>query len=189
MSSPTALIDANILYAAPLRDLLMQLALFQLFRPRWTARINEEWTRSLLANRPDLTAEQIAFTQAMMIRAVPDGMVEGYEGLIPLLQLPDPEDRHVLAAAIKAEADSILTLNRKDFPLDALQPYGIDVQHPDEFFIVLSEAAPDAVIAAARECRGRLVKPALSVEDYLTVLMRQHLPETAAFLRKNGDLM
>jgi hypothetical protein len=167
----------------------MQLALSHLFRPRWTARINEEWTRSLLANRPDIKASQTEFTKAMMIRAVPDGMVEGYEGLIAMLQLPDPNDRHVLAAAIKTEADVILTLNRKDFPLEALQPYGIEVQHPDEFFAMLSELAPETMIAAVRECRARLVKPALSIEDYLTVLQRQNLRETAAFLRKNEELI
>jgi predicted nucleic acid-binding protein len=189
MSSPVALIDANVLYAAPLRDLLMQLALSRLFRPRWTARINDEWTRNLLANRPDITTDQVEFTKAMMIRAVPDSIVEGYEGLISILQLPDPNDRHVLAAAIKTEADVIITLNRKDFPREALYPHCIEVQHPDEFFSVLSELAPEGVIAAARECRARLVRPVISVEDYLTVLMRQGLLATAAFLQKNGRLI
>jgi hypothetical protein len=150
MSAPIGLIDANVLYAAPLRDLFMQLALSRLFRARWTARINDEWTRNLLANRPDIAFEQTEFTKAMMIRAVPDGMVEGYEGLIESLQLPDPDDRHVLAAAIKAEADVIVTLNRKDFPHEALQPHGIEVQYPDEFLAVLSGLAPEVVIAAAR---------------------------------------
>ena len=125
----------------------------------------------------------------MMIRAVPDAMVEGYEGLIESLQLPDSNDRHVLAAAIAAAADVIVTLNRKDFPLEALQPHGIEVQHPDEFLVMLSQLAPETVMAAVRACRARLVNPRLPVDDYLAVLTRYNLSKTGAFLRENSRLI
>jgi hypothetical protein len=186
MSAPIALIDANVLYDVVLRDLLMQLALSRLFRARWTAKINDEWTRSLLANRPDISAAQIDYTKAMMARAVPDGLVEGYEKLIVTLELPDPGDRHVLAAAIAAQADVIVTLNLKDFPREALQPHGIDPWSPDQFLAILSDVAPEGVIAAARECRARLANPPLSADDYLTVLGRHGLTATAEFLRANS---
>jgi hypothetical protein len=186
MSAPVALIDANIFYSAVLRDLFMQLALSGLFRPRWTARIDEEWTRNLLANRPDISAEQLGITKAFMARAVPDALIEGYEDLIGVVVLPDPGDRHVLAAAIKAEAEVIVTLNRKDFPREALLPHGIEALHPDAFTLVLIELAPQLVIAAARACRARLVNPVLSADDYLAVLARHELPETAAFLRAHS---
>jgi hypothetical protein len=137
MSAPVALIDGNIFYSAVLRDLFMQLALSRLFRPRWTARINEEWTRNLLANRPDISPAQVGITKALMARAVPDALIEGYEDLIAGIVLPDDDDRHVLAAAIKAEADVIVTLNRKDFPPETLRPYGIEALHPDAFALVL----------------------------------------------------
>ena len=127
------------------------------------ARINDEWTRSLLANRPDIPAAQIEFTKAMMARAVPDGLVEGYERLIATLELPDPDDCHVLAAAITAQADVIVTLNLRDFPREVLQPHDIEAWSPDQFLRILSDVAPEGMIAAARDCRARLAKPSLSV--------------------------
>ncbi len=189
MRAPIALIDANVLYAAPLRDLFMQIAVSQLFRARWTTRIDDEWTRNLLANRSDITATQVEYTKAMMIRAVPDGIVQDYEDRMADLLLPDADDRHVLAAAIKAQADVIVTLNRRDFPREAVRPHGIEVRDPDEFLTVLCELAPATVMAAARACRRRLNHPALSVDDYLTVLVRQKLPATAAFLAKNRGML
>jgi predicted nucleic acid-binding protein len=183
MSAPIALLDANVLYDVVLRDLLMQLASSGLFRARWTARINDEWTRNLLANRSDLSAAQLEFTKAMMARAVPNGLVERYEALIDTLQLPDPDDRHVLAAAITAEADVIITLNLKDFPREALLPYGIEPLSPDSFLTIMNKVAPEAVIASARKCLARLINPPLSVEQYLTVLARHGLSNTVAELR------
>ncbi len=97
MSGYTALYDACVLYPAPLRDLLLQLALTGLFRARWSATIHDEWTRNVLLDRPDLTAAQLQHTRALMDAAVPDALVVGYEKLIPSLTLPDPDDRHVLA--------------------------------------------------------------------------------------------
>jgi len=185
MSAPVALIDANVWYAVPVRDLLMQLALSRFLRPRWTARIDDEWTRNLLANRPDITARQVEFTKSMMIQAVPDGLVEGYEGLIDGLTLPDADDRHVLAAAIRAEAEVIVTFNGRDFPAEIARPYGIEVQHPDAFFGMLIELVPEAVLAAAHQCRARLARPALSPEDYVTVFKRQQLLATASFFQRN----
>lgn len=134
MRAPIALIDANVLYAAPLRDLFMQIAVSRLFRARWTARIDDEWTRNLLANRSDITAAQIEYTKAMMIRAVPDGIVEGYEDRIADLLLPDADNRHVLAAAINAQADVIVTLNRRDCP-----------RSPNRTFAVVQSNSSDCV--------------------------------------------
>ena len=189
MSAPIALIDANVLYDVVLRDLLMQLALSGLFRARWTTQINDEWTRNLLANRPDISAAQIEFTKTMMARAVPDALVEKFEGLIGALQLPDLDDRHVLAAAIKTGADVIITLNLKDFPREILEPHGIEVRSPDEFIVILSELAPDVVVAAARGCRARLINPTLSAEAYLGTLLRHGLARTTEFLHEHvGDV-
>ena len=100
MAGRTVLFDASVLYAAPVRDLLLELALSDLFRAKWTEQINDEWMSHLLANRPDLTAAQLARTRALMQAHVRDCLVEDYEALIDTLTLPDPDDRHVLAAAI-----------------------------------------------------------------------------------------
>lgn len=98
------LYDACVLYPAPLRDLLMRLALTDLFQARWTDRIHDEWTRNVLGNRPDITPESLARCRQLMDEHVPGCLVTGYEALISTLTLPDPDDRHVLAAAVHGRA-------------------------------------------------------------------------------------
>lgn len=189
MATFTALYDACVLYPAPLRDLLMHLALTGLFRAKWTEAIHEEWMRNLLENRPDLTREQLARTRTLMNEAVPDCLIVGYEDLIPALVLPDPDDRHVLAAAIRGRADVIVTYNLNDFPAEVLEHYGIGAQHPDEFITHLLDLAPEAVYAAAKRQRERLRKPPKTVEEYLAALERLGLAQTVARLRGVIDLI
>lgn len=130
-SSPfTAIYDACVLYPAPLRDFLMWLGLSGRFHARWSPQIHDEWKRNLLINRPDLTSAQLDRTSGLMDLAIPDGLVTGHETLITGLTLPDADDRHVLAAAIRCNASVIVTFNEKDFPASALAPYGIEAQHP-----------------------------------------------------------
>ncbi|MCA9164925.1 MAG: PIN domain-containing protein, partial [Planctomycetales bacterium] len=133
MSSFTVILDACVLYPAPLRDLLMHLAMTDLFHAKWTDAIHDEWTRSVLKSRPDLKPEQLQRTRDLMNAHVRDCIVTGYESLIPSLTLPDSDDCHVLAAAIRCNADAIVTFNLKDFPAATLKPFGIDVLHPDNF--------------------------------------------------------
>lgn len=109
MSSFVAVLDTCVLYPAPLRDLLLRLALTDLFRARWTDRIHDEWIRSLLSQRPDLSRERLQRTRGLMDRTVPDWLVTGFEELIEFLDLPDPGDRHILAAAIRSQAGVIVT--------------------------------------------------------------------------------
>lgn len=99
MATPIVLFDACVLYPAPLRDLLMHLSLSGLFRARWTNEIHEEWINNLLEQRPDLNRIQLERTRALMNTHILDALVENYETLTPKLSLPDPHDRHVLAAA------------------------------------------------------------------------------------------
>jgi len=106
-----------------LRDLLVRLAMTGMFRAKWTDAIHDEWTRNLLENRPDLKPEQLNRTRKLMNTHVQDSLVTGYESLIPGLKLPDQDDRHVLAAAIRSGADVIVTFNLSDFPASALEPY------------------------------------------------------------------
>lgn len=185
----TALYDASVLYPAPLRDLLMYLAGTDLFRARWTTEIHEEWMRSLLANRPDLTRERLERTRDLMNAAVIDCLVDGYEELIPSLALPDPNDRHVLAAAIRVGADVIVTANLADFPADVLARYGIEAQHPDDFVRHLIDLAPGPACAAVKRHRDSLKNPPKSVEEYLETLSRQSLAESVAALRQFADLL
>lgn len=178
ISSFTVVYDACVLYPAPLRDFLMWLALSGCFRARWSEQIHAEWKRNLLRNRPDLSAAQLDRTSTLMNDAIPDSLVCGYEKLIPGLFLPDPDDRHVLAAAIRCGASVIVTFNRKDFPDEALQEFHIEVQHPDEFIDNLSDLDPAAVVDVARRQRAQLVNPKLDVDRFLDVLLKQGLVQT-----------
>ena len=152
-------VPACVLYPAPLRDLLMQLAMSDLYRAHWTNDIHEEWIRNVLENRQDLSIDQLTRTRELMDTSVRDCLVEGYENLIPSLELPDPDDRHVLAAAIVAGADLIVTFNLTDFPEENLRDYGIEAQHPDEFVGHLIDLAPSQVCTAVATVRARLQNP------------------------------
>ena len=139
----TALLDANVLYPITLRDNLMNLAELELYIPKWTAEIHDEWIRSVLEKRADLTRERLERTQRMMESAFPDSNITNYEELMEGLSLPDKKDRHVLAAAIRGNVDVIVTFNLKDFPINYLKTYEVEVQDPDEFItnlISLNEA-------------------------------------------------
>jgi hypothetical protein len=120
---------------------------------------------------------------------VMDCLVEGYEGLMAGLQLPDTGDQHVLAAAIKANCRAIVTFNLKDFPTDILADYSVEAWHPDEFLQNLLGASRATVIIAARRCRARLKNPPMTAEEYLTNLDAQSLPRTAAELKKYAPLL
>ncbi|MNQ59554.1 MULTISPECIES: PIN domain-containing protein [unclassified Pseudomonas] len=177
-SSFTVVYDACVLYPAPLRDFLMWLALSGRFRARWTQQIHNEWKRNLLKNRPDLTVEQLDRTSTLMDQAVPDACVTRYENLIEGLSLPDADDRHVLAAALRCGAGVIVTFNQKDFPASTLGPLGVEAQHPDEFIDNLFDLDPAAVIAAAQRQRAHLKLPSMDVDSYLALLQRQGLVQS-----------
>nr|WP_202802898.1 hypothetical protein [Singulisphaera acidiphila] len=123
------------------------------------------------------------FTRDLMNRHVRDGLVTGFENLIPNLSLPDPNDRHVLAAAIQCGAGVIVTFNLKDFPSESLDPYGVEARHPDEFIADLLDLNASAVCTAIKTVRARLARPPRTAEEYLETLERQRLTETVAALR------
>ncbi len=182
-SSFTAFFDANVMYGSGLRNLLMHLALTGLFRAKWSASVHEEWIAALLRNRPDLSREKLERTRMLMDLHAADALVTGYEDLIEGLELPDPNDRHVLAAAIRGRADVIVTRNTRDFPIEALKPFGIESRHPDEFLANLLELAPGLAITAARRHQESLKNPPKTPEEYLDLLEKEGLPETVSVLR------
>lgn len=178
----TVIYDACVLYPAPLRDFLMWLGLSGRFRARWSARINEEWQRNLLRKRPDLSREQLDRTASLMNTAIPDALVEGYEDLMAGLSLPDDNDRHVLAAAIRCNASVIVTFNERDFPEEVLAPFGIEAQHPDAFIDGQFDLDPAAVIQAAQRQRAQLRHPPMETDRYLEILLKQGLVQTCRAL-------
>ena len=181
------LYDACVLYPAPLRDLLMRLALTDLFQARWTDQIHDEWTRNVLANRPDVTAESLARCRRLMDEHVPDCLVSGYESLIPTLSLPDPDDRHVLAAALHGGVGLIITYNLSDFPASVLGQFQIEAVHPDEFIVRIWDESPDLVLSAVRRQRAGLTRPPKSAAEYMGTLEQCRLPETTSRLRPHAD--
>ena len=118
--------DACVLYPNIVRDVLIRVAMAGTVRARWTEAILDETFRNPRADRPDLDPDKLSRTRELMCKVVPDCLVTGYESLIDGLVLPDPEDRHVLAAAVRAGAQLIVTSNLKDFPGDALAAYGVE---------------------------------------------------------------
>jgi predicted nucleic acid-binding protein len=185
----TAVYDACVLYPAPLRDLLMWLALEDVYRARWTDRIHDEWCRNVLAQRKDLKPEQLQRTRDMMNENVRDALVTGYEDLIEAIKLPDPDDRHVVAAAIRARADVIVTFNLKDFPTELLAPHGIEAQHPDDFIVYQFDLNPAAVCRAVHKQRENLKHPPYTVDQLMDTFVAQSLPQTVGRLRAYSTLL
>jgi hypothetical protein len=118
-----------------------------------------------------------------------DCLIDGYQSMIPSLTLPDPGDRHVLAAAIIGRCDVIVTQNLKDFPEAALAPYGIDAQHPDEFLCNHLNLEQGLFCSAVRKVRQRLKNPPYTINDYLDTLTRQGLVATVSELKPFSVLL
>lgn len=149
--------------------------------------IQDEWVRNLLENRSDISKENLQRTVELMNQAVPDCLVENYQDITKSLTLPDPDDCHVLAAAIKCQADVIVTFNLKDFPKDILRQYEIDVQTPDVFLSHLFDLNPAVFCSAVRQQRERLKKPNHTAEELLEIFYNQGLPLIVSKLKEVID--
>lgn len=185
----TAVYDANVLYSAPLRDLFIRLAQAGLILPRWTNEIHEEWIRNVVQDYHTITREKAERVRDLMNAHVRECLVTGYEELTESLSLPDPDDRHVLAAAIRANAEVIVTFNLKDFPAGVLASHNIEALHPDEFLMSLFDAAPGPVCAAVKRQREGLRNPPKTAEELLATLESQGLVQTVIRLRQFVELL
>lgn len=184
-----ALLDANVLFAASVRDYLLNLAELNVYTPKWTDEIQEEWIKSLLAKRKDLSRKSLDSAKNSMNSAFPDANIISYKVLIPSLILPDKKDRHVLAAAIKASASVIVTFNIKDFPSSYLKTHGIGLQHPDDFILRRLHDNPTVAYQALKNQVARLKNPPLSMEKVLQVLHNVGLTKSVSFFKKWGALL
>ncbi len=189
LSGFVVLFDACVLYSAPVRDLLLEIAVAGLFRAKWTERIHDEWMYNLIRKRPDLAPERLERTRRLINESVEDCLVEGYEHLCPHLELPDPDDRHILAASIKGQAQMIVTYNLKDFPVEVLEKYGIEAQHPDDFFLNQSDLHLPVFLTAVKNCRSRMNNPAKTSGEYLEILRKHSLVKIAEFLESYIELI
>ena len=186
----TALLDACVLYPMAMADALMSLATAGLFAAKWTTRIEAEWIRSLEDNRPDLQG-RLDYRREQMREAVPDWEVDEQAWTICArgLELPDPDDVHVLAAALAGHADCIVTANLKDFPAEVVAQLGIEVIHPDQFIVAQWDLDQLVAVAAFKRMRARWKKPQASAEDFAAAMERGGLPATAQRLREAAELI
>jgi len=148
----------------------------------------EEWSNHLIEDKPD-KKEKILRTKQVMSEKFPEAVVEGYEGLVPSLELPDPDDRHVLAAAIKVGAHSIVTQNLKDFPGAVLAPFEIEARTADEFILSTIELYPDESVETLRTMRQRYKAPEISSDGLILALIKSELVRTAAELQPRAHLL
>jgi len=189
MAKYTVVFDACVLYPFTLRSYLMHLSNTGLFRARWTDKIHEEWIQNLLINRPDISREQLQQTRNLMNSHVPHCLIEGYESFVNGLELPDENDRHIVAAAIKAQADSIITFNLDDFPDDVLENCNLVAIHPDEFLEDMFYIERSVCIRAAQKHRSSLKKRPLTTSEYLMHMRTQKLPKFVNCLRQYESLI
>lgn len=186
----TALLDACVLYPLAMTDALMSLATAGLYAAKWTTRIETEWIAALEERRPDLRG-RLEFRRDQMREAIPDWEIPeaAWQACAGGLRLPDPDDVHVLAAALAGHVDCIVTANLKDFPVEDVEPLGIEVIHPDPFIVAQWDLDPLVAVAAFKRMRERWKKPQATAEDFANVLERGGLPATAQRLREAIELI
>jgi predicted nucleic acid-binding protein len=184
MSHFTAVLDANVLHSQPLTSLLLELAEARLYRPAWSQDIHAEWRRSVLRARPEVDPDALDRRRAAMDAALPDASVSGYAPFIEVLTLPDPDDRHVLAVAVRAKAQVIVTFNERDFPAETLAGFDVVAQHPDVFLRHLVDLQPALVRARIEQMLQRWRLPPNTPETFIDALERAGLPDTASALRE-----
>ena len=184
MAYQVVLLDACVLYPAPLRDFLMRLSTEGVLQPRWTEIILEEWVRNLLKARPDLSEKRLNRTRSLMLAYQPDALVTNFEFLIPSLTLPDPDDRHVLAAAIHGGCEAIVTFNLRDFPSATLAIHQLVAIHPDEFILGCLREHSSQIVTALRNQHRSLTSPPVSLNQLMDTLERCSLTQTIRQLRK-----
>lgn len=177
-----AVLDANVLYPAFLRDVLLRLAASDLYVPHWTLRIHEEWIRNVIRGRPDLSAARLERTRVNMDRHFHGALATGYETLETRFPTVPTHDRHVAAAALRVGAQRIVTWNLKDFPPEDLLPFRIVARDPDDFLCELIGEDGTSVRAVLESHRVGLAKPRTTSEAYASAFVRAGLVRSADLL-------
>ena len=186
---PIVLLDTNILYSAGIRDILLQLAIVDLFEPKWSPDIRSELINTFRRIRPDIEPKRIERIWTEMNHYFPKALITGYEDSIDGLELPDPNDRHVLAAAIHAGCNIILTHDLNHFPVAVLESFRIKRLRPDDFLLMLLQSNPNEFIESVLAVLARLASPPYSVEEYLDMRTQDGLVKTVSELRNNAHLL
>lgn len=185
----TALLDACVLHPAFVRGALLWFADERLFRPLWSDDVRDEWHRSVANRFKDADLDKLKNQYDLMNAANPDALVLGHRDVARALTLPDPDDCHVLAAAIVGRADAIITANSKDFPPEVAQQYGIEIRHPDDFIVNIIDLQQTRALAAIRRHRAVLKNPPYTGEEFVEKFQRAGLIQSYQRLLPFADLI
>ncbi len=175
--------DADALFPNAQRDLLIRMAMHGMVQAKWTDQILDEMVRARGRKHQDATPEKLARLRVLMNDAIPDCLVTGHEPLIEVLKLPDPDDRHVLAAAIRAGAQVIVTTNLRDFPPADLEPWNVEAKSPDDFVLDQITIDDRIVFTCVQEIANARKRHPQTASDVLGELERSGLVESVAALR------
>jgi predicted nucleic acid-binding protein len=177
-------LDACVLVPVALADTLLRIAERELYRPLWSARIVAEAVAAIVKIHPDIPPEQVQRRFADMDDTFEDARIDGWEDLEDTVTLPDPDDRHVVATAVRGRADAIVTGNLRHYPPEILGPLNIEVIHPDDFLLDQLDLAPRLVLEVLREQAAHTRQPALTPVDLIARLARAGAPGFADEARR-----
>lgn len=176
----TCVLDTNVIFPIEIRDLLFWFAYFELFTPKWSNHIFDEWEDVM--KRKGVSEKEIKKRSEVANLAFPDALVDNYESLIDGLTLPDEKDRHVLAAAIKTNANIIVTNNLKDFPDEYLSTFGLKAKLPDDFIADIIDLNQETALLAFKKLVLNRRNPDLDEFQVLDNLRNNGLVDSANFL-------
>lgn len=179
-----AVLDSCVLVPNALCDTLLRLAEAGFYRPLWSERILEEVADAVLTIRPDVDRDRIQRRLDAMVTAFDDANVSGWEAVAAGLDLPDPDDRHVLAAAIAGGAQAIVTFNTKDFPAAVLEPRGVQARSPDQFLLDQLDLFPSVALEVLENQARDLSRPAMDLAGLLNNLERCGVPDFVEAARR-----
>jgi predicted nucleic acid-binding protein len=176
----TCVLDTNVIYPIEIRDILFWFAFHDLFTVKWSAHVFDEWAEVM--RRKGVASIEIQKRLDNANLAFPDALVSNYEELIEKLELPDLDDRHVLAAAIKTNANVIVTNNIKDFPEKYLARFGLKAINADDFLTDIIDLNPQVAVKAFKKLVLNRRFPDLDEFQVLDILRKQGLKQTANYL-------
>lgn len=176
----TAVLDTNVVFPVIIRDILFWFAYYDLYTPKWSEHIFDEWKRVMIEK--GVTEEEANKRIAKANKAFPDALVQNYKGLIESLELPDQDDRHVLAAAIKTNANLIVTNNIKDFPENYLQSFSLSAKSADDFLTDIIDLNQEQAVVAFKEMVLNKKNPKQDEFEVLNLLRNAGLKDTANYL-------
>lgn|SRR5690554_159840 len=175
-------LDTNVIFPIVTRDLLFWFAHYDLYIPKWSKTIFNEWKEVMIRKGIEVTEAEKRVNKANL--AFPYALVKNNQKLIEKLDLPDEKDRHILATAIKSKANLIVTNNLKDFPLDYLDSFGLKAVSADDFLSGMIDLNPETAMTAFKELVLNKKKPKMNEYDVLKSFRTNGLNKTADYLQK-----